>query len=70
MDGHTPPVGTHLGSSIAKNGRARSPLQGISREISVTSMGRPDVWASRAAGGSSCFVLMGTELCSASSPFS
>lgn len=47
-----PLAGAPLRSQIAKDGRARPSLQGRNREISVTSIDRPDVWASRAAASS------------------
>lgn len=53
-------------SGLATTAGEKEEIRNI--EISITSMGRPDVGASRATGDSSSFVFMGIELCPGSSP--
>lgn len=53
-------------SGLATTAREKEEIRNT--EISLFSMGRPDVGASRATGDSSSFVFMGIELCPGSSP--
>ena len=65
---HTPPVGTQLGSWVAKDDSTRPSLKG--RKTNQKERNFNDLYGqvSRTAGDSSCFVFMGMELCPGSNP--